>query len=188
MFQYQRYYQQFRSICNSVLLFGHAFTGCDSTSVIYKYGKIAILKKINDSDHLKILATEFYNNNKLPEDIGNTATASLNIYIHQLVVLWHNQERKNMMKCQITHISILPPSPRAAFFHGTRIYHQIKVWCCLSNIDIEPLNWGWEMKDESLIPLLTDEEPCPQELLQIIRCSCKESCGKQCSCQKAGMK
>ena len=74
--------------------------------------------------------------------------------------------------------SILPPSPRAAFFHGIRVYHQIKVWCCLSNIDNEPMNWGWEMKDESLIATLTDKEPCPQELLQIIRCSCKKSCGK----------
>ena len=84
--------------------------------------------------------------------------------------------------------SILPPSPI--------VYHQIKVWCCLSNIDIDPLNWGWEMRYESLlaksilIPLgiLTDKEPCSQEILQIIRCSCKEPCGKRCPCQKAGMK
>ena len=82
--------------------------------------------------------------------------------------------------------SILPESPGAAFFHE-RVYHQIKVWFCLSNIDNEPLNWDWEMKDESLIPILTGKEPCPQELLQIIRCSCKESCGRRCSCRKTGM-
>ena len=85
------------------LLFAHDFTGCDTTSAIYNFGKIAIFKKIHDSKHLKNYAAEFYNNNKLPEDIGNTTTASLNVYIHQLVVLLHNQQRKNMMKwlCQI---------------------------------------------------------------------------------------
>ena len=41
---------------------------------IYKFGKTAIFEKIHDSNHLKNLATEFYNNNKLSEDIGNTAT------------------------------------------------------------------------------------------------------------------
>ena len=85
------------------LLFAHAFTGCDTTSTIYEFGKIAVFKKMHESNHLKNLAAEFYNNNKSHEDIGNTAIASLNIRIHQLVILLHNQERKNMMKwlCQI---------------------------------------------------------------------------------------
>ena len=40
------------------------------------------------------------------------------------------------------------------------------------------------MKDESLIPISKDKKPCPQELLQIIRYSFKESCrrvGLKCS-------
>ena len=56
------------------LLFAHAFNGYDTTSAIYKFGKIAIFKKTHDSNHLKNLAAEFYNNHKLSEDIGNTAT------------------------------------------------------------------------------------------------------------------
>ena len=55
------------------LLFTHTFTDCDTTSAIYKFGKIVIFKKMDDSNHLKNLAAEFYNNNKLPEDTGNTA-------------------------------------------------------------------------------------------------------------------
>ena len=171
------------------LLFAHDFTGCDTTSAIYKFGKIAIFKKIHDSKHLKNFAAEFYNNNKLPEDIGNTEC----LYSSIGSTLAQSTKKKydEMVMSNRSDIdpSILPPSTIAAFFHLIRVYHQIKVWCCLSNI--EPLNWvnwGWEMKKESLNPILTDKEPCPQELLLIIRCSCKESCGKRYSCRKDGMK
>ena len=50
--------------------FAHAFTGCDTTS-IYRFGKTAILKKTCDSNHLKNLTAEFYNNKKIPADIDN---------------------------------------------------------------------------------------------------------------------
>ena len=95
-----------------------------------------------------------------------------------------------MVMTSRSHIgpSLLPPSPRAAFFHGLRVYHQLKVWRNLRNTDFEPLNWGWQMKDNSFMPIATDEEPGPQDLLQIIRCGCKESCDKRCSCRKAGLK
>lgn len=34
---------------------------------------------------------------------------------------------------------------------------------------------------------MTDKKPGPQELMKMIRCSCKESCDKRCSCRKAGL-
>ena len=84
--------------------------------------------------------------------------------------------------------SVLPPSPRAAVYHGLRVYHQIKVWLLLMNTDCDPINWGWEMNNGSLPPIITDAELCPQDLLKMIRRNCKESCNKLCSCQKAGLK
>ena len=41
------------------LLFAHAFNGCDTTSAIYKFGKMAIYKKMHDSNHPKNVAAEF---------------------------------------------------------------------------------------------------------------------------------
>ena len=41
------------------LLFAHAFTGCDTTFAIYKFSKIAIFRKIHDSNYLKILLLNF---------------------------------------------------------------------------------------------------------------------------------
>ena len=82
--------------------------------------------------------------------------------------------------------SVLPPSPRAAVYHGLRFYHQIKVWLFLMNTDCDPMNWGWEINNGSFSTIMTEAESGPQDFLEMIRCNCKESCDKRCSCQKAG--
>ena len=41
--------------------------------------------------------------------------------------------------------ALLPLSPRAAFFHGLQVHHQIVVWKDLSKVDKEPLRWGWKI-------------------------------------------
>eukprot|EP00794_Sanderia_malayensis_P008339 gene8339-9236_t len=64
--------------------------------------------------------------------------------------------------------SLLPPSPRAAFYHGLIVYHQVKVWRELKNSDYMPLDWGWQLEEQSFVPIMTDEEAGPQDLLQII--------------------
>ena len=83
---------------------------------------------------------------------------------------------------------LLPPSPRAAFFHGLRVHHQIVVWKDLSEVDKEPLRWGWKIENSNYTPIMTDIEAGPPELLRIVRCGCKGPCGAKCSCRKAGLK
>jgi len=44
------------------------------------------------------------------------------------------------------------------------------------------------MQGQSFVPIMTDEEAGPQDLLQIIRCGCKGSCdNNRCTCRKAGL-
>ena len=83
--------------------------------------------------------------------------------------------------------ALLPPSPRAAFYHGLRVYHQIRVWKTLCDTDIEPLSWGWRICDGKFTPIITDVAAGPPELLKIVRCRCKGHCGNRCSCRKAGL-
>ena len=82
----------------------------------------------------------------------------------------------------------LPPTERASYFHGLRVYHQMKVWINLSKVDLSPTNWGWEIKDGKMRPIKTDMPPAPESLLKIIRCACKKECSTRCSCRKAGLK
>ena len=118
-----------RSVIHCLLF---AFTGCDMTSAIYKFGKIAVFKKIHDPNHLKNLAAEFYNNNNLPEDIGINAIRFFeSLYSSTGRTLAQSKKKKydEMFMSNRSDIdaSILPLSPRAAFFHGIRVYHQIKI-------------------------------------------------------------
>lgn len=51
--------------------------------------------------------------------------------------------------------------------------------------DLQPENWGWQLVDGRLEPVMTDLPPAPESLLQVIRCSCKRDCStKHCTCRK----
>ena len=56
--------------------------------------------------------------------------------------------------------SLLPPSPRAAFFHELRVYQQIQVWKCLRDTDNDPCKWGWKKENDKFMPILTDLHSC----------------------------
>ena len=173
------------------LLFAHALTGCDTTSGIYKFGKTSIFKRLQSCRALLQLAAEFYKDNLSPEDVGNT-TIRFFERLHSknsTLAECRKQKYNEMVLSDKSRIdpSNLPPSPRAAFHHGLRVYHQITVWRTLSDSDIEPLKWGWKVTDDHFVPIATDKEAGPQDLLKIIRCGCRENCDKRCSCRKAGL-
>ena len=60
--------------------------------------------------------------------------------------------------------AILPPSPRAAHFHGLRVYHQLQVWKTLSDKDLEPTKWGWKIAGNKFSPAMTDLPAGPTDL------------------------
>lgn len=173
------------------LLFAHAFTGCDTTSAIHRFGKTAIFKRLENSKDLREIADMFNKNQQTPEEIGKATIAFFEALHSPTSSLAEIRKRKyeDMILSSRSNIdpSILPPSPRAAFYHGLRVYHQLQIWLQLLDTDFEPLNWGWEMKNNVFAPIMTDKEPGPQDLMKMIRCNCKESCDKRCSCKKAGL-
>ena len=173
------------------LLFAHAFTGCDTTSAIHNFGKTSIFKKLKDSIVLRNIADVFYEDLKPPEEIGNACIHFFEKMHSHSDKLPQIRKRKydEMIRTDRSKIdpSLLPPSPRAAYYHGLRVYHQIKVWKDLSEIDLEPKQWDWKLSNDMFIPIKTDNEPGPSDLLKIVRCTCKEMCDKRCSCKKAGL-
>ena len=64
--------------------------------------------------------------------------------------------------------SVLPPSPRAAHYLGLHVYRQMKVWKALIDTDLEPIHWGWKLRNDSFAPIMIDEEPGPSDLLKIV--------------------
>ena len=109
-----------------------------------------------------------------------------------LFVTWPTTKNQKMKRCSEMcrtncakiHPSLLPPSPRVAYYHGLCVYHQIKVWKALSDTDLQPIQWIWKLRNDSF---MADEEPGPSEFLKIAQCTCKEMCDKRCSRRKSGL-
>lgn len=86
----------------------------------------------------------------------------------------------------------LPPTERATFFHSLRVHLQVSQWKHLDLACLNPLDWGWKMENDVMVPIKTDLEAAPDWLLQVIRCKCKSTtkhpCSTQtCSCRKNGL-
>lgn len=179
------------NVLHDVILFAHAFTGCDTTSAVHMLGKTTILKKIHDSPALKLIALQYYKEHTPPE-IG-AATVQFFELLHSSsdsLPAIRKMKYEQMVLSDRANIdpSLLPPTPRAAYYHGLRVYHQMKVWRDLKDSDDMPLDWGWQLKGQSFIPIMTDKEAGPPDLLHVIRCGCKGKCDtNRCTCRKAGL-
>ena len=84
---------------------------------------------------------------------------------------------------------------KATYFHCLRMYHQDHKWNSLQENNSNVTNCGWKLGD-ILIPVMTDELPVPEELLNAACCNyqviSKNRCGgNRCSrllCRRNGLK
>ena len=53
----------------------------------------------------------------------------------------------------------LPPTSDATTYHSYRAYHQVQVWMGFENID--PLQWGWKLQREMMMPIPMQKAPAP---------------------------
>ena len=109
----------------------YAFTGCDTTSAILRFRKTAIYKKLRNSTELKNIADTFYEDDQLPDDIGKASIEffeTLNSPCDKLPQIRRKRYDQMVMSSRSNiDPALLPPSPRAALFHGLRVYHHLKV-------------------------------------------------------------
>ena len=52
----------------------------------------------------------------------------------------------------------LPPTERAAYFHGLRGRYQVMLWSLVDNFEISPVDWGWKERAGVLTPIMTDKD------------------------------
>ena len=168
-----------------------AFTGCDTIFAIHNFGKTFIFKKLKDSVALTNIGDVFNEEFKTPEEIGNACIHFFEKMFSPPDQLPQIRKRRYDEIVRTDHAridpSLLPLSPRAAYYHGLLVYHQIKVWKGLSDTDLEPIQWDWKLRNDSFVAIMTDQESGPSDLLKIVRCTCKEMCDKRCSCSKVGL-
>ena len=65
----------------------------------------------------------------------------------------------------------LPPTSPATGSHSQRVYFHIMVWVGMAN-EMNPTEWEWKQENDQLIPIMTQNNVAPDELLKIIHCNC----------------
>jgi hypothetical protein len=103
-----------------------------------------------------LIALQFYEE-RSPQDIG-AATVRFFKLLHSssdTLSVIRKTKYEQMVLSDRANIepSPLPPSPRAAYYHG--LYHQVKVWRELKDSDDMPLDWGWQLQEKSILPIMT---------------------------------
>ena len=186
--------------CNTAkqLLLIHAISGCDSTSSLFGHGKVAVFKKLTKrpdlSPHIEIFG-----------DLTASQEVVTRAGLPLLSVVYGGQPTDSLDRLRyLQYLSVtstssvplkperLPPTSRAAIFHLFRVHCQVAQWKTLSTKSIDPLLWGWSSFDDRFVPIMTDLQPAPDGILNVVRCKCKagseRSCVTQlCSCRKHGL-
>ena len=76
----------------------------------------------------------------------------------------------------------LPPTSASAKQHCLRVYVQVRQW---QGVGMDASGWGWAIRDERMVPVMTEMEPAPDYLLDAIHCGCNADCStRRCSCRK----
>ena len=179
------------TVCSNIL-FSRAFLGFDTTSRLHGIGKHKAVSKLKDEVFSKQAAV-FMNPESKMEDIINAGNcAMVSVYNGDInedldsLRLRRFYEKTTSSTVTVAPC-ILPPSSGATKYHSLRVFHQVQVW--LGNEkNVPPEKWGWKISDGSMIPILTDKPPAPEELLKGIRCSCKTGCHSlRCTCRRNGL-
>lgn len=172
------------------ILFLHAFSGCDTTSALFKKGKKTVTRALEKITNLDKLVEVFQQENCPVQTLfENGVRIFLALYNapkseDNLDYFRYTQFIKLTKLNKPVQLSTLPPTSVAARQHINRVYYQIQTWL---GKNLEPQEWGWKLENEILEPITTLLPPAPAELLNTIFCNCKNGCGSRCGCRKSGL-
>ena len=81
----------------------------------------------------------------------------------------------------------LPPTSSATKYHALRSYLQVMLW--MDNGEaMNTTEWGWELQNNSLVPVMMNTSPAQETLLKIIHCNCSGGCSTpRCTCKRHGL-
>ena len=175
------------------ILFIHALLGCDTTSGVYGLGKKVAIAKMKTSTLFQEQAQIFMNDGATQDDIAQAGEKAM-------VCLYKGNPGQSINDLRLQRFaaktsssmvpvqsSSLPPTSAANKFHSLHVFQQIQEWKG-GDHHVNPQEWGWKTSEGKFIPIMTDLQPAPQKLLEIIQCNCRSGCNTmRCSCRKHGM-
>lgn len=182
----------------STLLTVHALSGCDTTSAVYGHSKRGMWRKFLKVD-LRSQVETFENSAATHKDVAQVGL--------QLLSLLYGEKSR----CDLNHLRFtlhmnylasatqlprperLPPTESAAHMHSYRVHLQVMQWKLLTtNVNVRADDWGWQLVDGQYMPVATNMDVAPPDILNVVRCKCSAEtanpCNTQvCSCRKHGL-
>ncbi|XP_071642214.1 uncharacterized protein [Temnothorax longispinosus] len=175
-----------------IILFAHAFTGCDTTSAIFQRGKNSIFHLLKKKPNLLKDIRVFYDFEASGQSIDDAGERlMLALYGASIEDTYLDNYRFKRFQTSVARAKLevrlaqLPPTLAAASQHFRRVYFQVQEW--LGDNEFSILDWGWKYKNSTLMPVMTKSKPAPESLLRNISCKCTGSCGKACGCRRLGL-
>lgn len=173
------------------VLFLHAFTGCDTTSSVFRKSKVAFAKLYLKSPEVQKAASVFSDPSSTITEVQKAGEIC--------ILRWYGAPAKEVslnayryrsfLKSVATikpDISCLPPTEGAVKQHSLRTFHQVQQW--LGN-NLPPQVYGWKIEMNCLVPVHSELAAAPQDILKMIFCRCKKDCASaKCGCKKANLK
>ena len=90
----------------------------------------------------------------------------------------------------LKHLSLLNGFPhhlQQDSIANVRVYFQIMVWMGMAN-EMNPSECGSKQENDQLIPIMTQNNAAPDELLKFIHCNYSAGCkSSRCSCRRYGL-
>ena len=99
-------------------------------------------------------------------------------------IIFSKSVASKSIRKKAVNLASLPPTLDAAKYHFFRSYLQTQQ---LLSHQLPPEEWGWFYSENILKPTTMTALPAPQNIFEMIFCSCKNICGNACSCKKAGL-
>jgi len=178
------------NIFRGINIYLDAFCGCDTTSSFYRKGKVQCFNIVEKRPYLLHSIETFYDPIASKDNICKAGEMFI-------LALYNASEKETNLdnyryQCFAKNVSssknvllTIPPSEAAAREHSFRVYHQIQMW--LGNEKI-PVEWGWHLKSDLLLPTPLKGPLIPEILLNLISCNCTKGCTASCGCRKHGLK
>ena len=170
-----------------------AVFGCDTTSSFYAHllvqtlvpGEWTCLRRKMDvfkdpgSSHeqiheagLKIVAAHF-----------STDQSSVSEKLNEAREIQFHRKCSSKSAKRGVNLSSLVLSEDSVNLHLDRVYFQIQDW---QGNALKPTDYGWEIKDGLLEPILMQQDPAPVCLMEVMQCKCKATkcTSGRCSCYR----
>ena len=171
----------------------HANSGCDTTSRIFRKGKVKYFNINKDDDSYWTAADVFEQISASKTEIAEAGRTILRtVYFtpeEKKDGLTLNQLRaarytdKSLKAASVITAESLPPTCNAADFHSLRAYLQVQQW--LGN-ELDPTGYGFRLTNGIFLRISMSQPVAPEFLLDGIFCKCKGNCdSNSCKCFKA---